>query len=89
MNKVDDLICEKCGSSWPSKERHLKAHKKRKLEINEHDPIYDDLQDEFETEDEEISTSEFEQDNSETMPVFQKTRNTSQAGTKKFMNPTI
>ena len=31
-NKLDDGICETCGSCWPSaaaKNRHMKAHKKR------------------------------------------------------------
>ena len=29
-SKIDECVCEKCGSSWPcaaAKKRHLKAHK--------------------------------------------------------------
>ena len=50
MSKIDDMVCEKCGSSWPSVaalKRHLKAHrgqkKGQKLQIEAPETL-DDLE---------------------------------------------
>ena len=75
MNKLDDLVCETCGSSWPSKAavlRHAKAHKGQKgqkVPENVAEPI-DDLEDEFETDDSMSETEQEQPETSETMPVF-------------------
>ena len=81
MNKLDDLVCETCGSSWPSKAavlRHAKAHKGQKgkkgqkgqkVPENVTEPI-DDLEDEFETDDSMSETEQEQPETSETMPVF-------------------
>ena len=76
MEKIDELVCLKCGSSWPSiaaKKRHLKAHKKgQKKQSNAAQSVLD-LEAEF-VSDEDIKNdekmSDSEQEISDSMPVF-------------------
>ena len=64
--KLDECVCPKCGSSWPSKaakNRHLKAHK---IKQNEQEVVFDTVEDEFEIEDEVHMSDAI----SEPMPIF-------------------
>ena len=72
MEKLDDLVCNSCGSSWPSiaaKNRHSKAYKGQKS-AGTIEPHIDDLGplrlEDSETEDDETIT----EPGSGTMPII-------------------
>ena len=76
MEKLDDLVCNSCGSSWPSiaaKNRHTKAHKGQKSAgtIKPHIDDFGPLRlEDSETEEDETMVETIKEPGSDTMPII-------------------
>ena len=70
--KLDDCVCEKCGSSWPcaaAKKRHLKAHSRQNI-TNESTIEYQEVTDEIESDIDLSMHLESAMDVEEAMPII-------------------
>ena len=68
--KLDQCICKFCGLSWPSPaavKRHLKAHTNGNDEITREKQIWENVEDEFVSDIEDITE---EEDVDEAMPII-------------------